>query len=249
MSAAIAYDELISGDLPDLNAVTPVLGVKDGNNEVLGELGVDPDTTDSFIVDLCNGLRLDSIVVTKFPVPANGYQLGFNLYYADSLRHISIEQVHLGVDILPLLNPLWGPGFSLPIENDFIEISLLQTLSRNEYGFDFVVSPASLPPLPQDSDSDGIPDTCDNCLLRANEDQRDTDSDRYGNMCDGDLNNDGSTNTLDLNLYKPAHNSSLGEANYNVDADFNGDDAINTLDLNIYKGLHNRLPGPSCCAP
>ena len=66
-------------------------------------------------------------------------------------------------------------------------------------------------------------------------------------ICDGDLNNDGRTNTLDLNLYKQAHRSVEGGANYNIDADFNGDGRINTLDLNIYKGLHRKLPGPSCC--
>jgi hypothetical protein len=98
-----------------------------------------------------------------------------------------------------------------------------------------------------DSDDDGIPDVDDNCTLIPNPDQRDTDGDGYGNLCDGDLNNDGSTNTLDLNLYKLAHRSSVGDANYDVDADFNGDGTINTLDLNIYKGLHRQPPGPSCC--
>jgi len=96
-------------------------------------------------------------------------------------------------------------------------------------------------------DSDGVPDTNDNCILHTNPDQRDTDGDGYGNLCDGDLNNDGNTNTLDLNLYKQAHRTSLGDANYDVDADFNGDGTINTLDLNIYKGLHRKPPGPSCC--
>jgi len=100
---------------------------------------------------------------------------------------------------------------------------------------------------PPDFDEDSLKDFLDNCTLVANADQRDTDGDGYGNMCDGDLNNDGSTNTLDLNLYKQAHRTSVGGANYNADADFNGDGTINTLDLNIYKGLHRLPPGPSCC--
>jgi len=33
-----------------------------------------------------------------------------------------------------------------------------------------------------------------------NTSQLDTDGDGFGNLCDGDLNNDGNTNTLDLNL-------------------------------------------------
>ena len=114
------------------------------------------------------------------------------------------------------------------------------------------------PAAPVDSDSDGIVDLEDNCIDAPNgplipdaasNSQVDTDGDGYGNMCDGDLNNDGSTNTLDLNLYKLAHRTSPGDTNYNADADFNGDVVINTLDLNIYKGLHRLPPGPSCCAP
>lgn len=96
-----------------------------------------------------------------------------------------------------------------------------------------------------DSDNDGIVDTQDNCSQIANPDQRNTDNDLYGNLCDGDLNNDDKTNTLDLNLYKSAHRSILGDANYSPHADFNGDNKINTLDLNIYKGLHRKPPGPS----
>jgi hypothetical protein len=98
-----------------------------------------------------------------------------------------------------------------------------------------------------DTDGDGVIDDNDNCTLVPNSDQRDTDGDGYGNLCDGDLNNTGTTNTLDLNLYKLAHRTRVGDANYNADADFNGDDRINTLDLNIYKGLHRKPPGPSCC--
>ena len=114
------------------------------------------------------------------------------------------------------------------------------------------------PAAPVDSDSDGIVDLEDNCIEAPNgpvlpdagsNSQLDTDNDGYGNMCDGDLNNDGDTNTLDLNLYKLAHRTSPGDTNYNADADFNGDVVINTLDLNIYKRLHRKPPGPSCCAP
>jgi hypothetical protein len=52
-----------------------------------------------------------------------------------------------------------------------------------------------------DSDGDTLKDFLDNCIEAANADQLDTDGDSYGNLCDGDLNDDGSTNTLDLNLY------------------------------------------------
>ena len=97
--------------------------------------------------------------------------------------------------------------------------------------------------------ADAIAACGDNCIDVPNIDQLDTDGDGYGNVCDGDLNNDGDTNTLDLNLYKLAHRSACGDDNYDPVADFNGDCRINTLDLNIYKGLHRKPPGPSCVAP
>lgn len=58
-----------------------------------------------------------------------------------------------------------------------------------------------------------------------------------------DLNNDGVVNTLDLNLYKQAHRSSVGDVNYNTDADFNNDGVINTLDMDRFKQAY-RTPDP-----
>ena len=101
--------------------------------------------------------------------------------------------------------------------------------------------------LAYDIDGDGVEDHMDNCLEEPNAGQEDSDGDGYGNMCDGDLNDDGSTDTLDLNLYKGMHRSVLGDPNYDPDGDFNGDGFIDTLDLNIYKPLHRLPPGPSCC--
>ena len=128
---------------------------------------------------------------------------------------------------------------SMTLTHTFHPVSILGFI-----GLAFML--ASTQALAVDTDEDDVDDALDNCTLTANTDQRDTDADGYGNLCDGDLNNDGSTNSLDLNIYKLAHRTVAGDANYNVDADFNGDDVINTLDLNIYNGLHRQPPGPSC---
>ena len=98
-----------------------------------------------------------------------------------------------------------------------------------------------------DNDGDGVADGEDNCTVAANPDQRDTDGDGYGQICDGDLNNDGETDPFDLNMYRTSHRTCAGDPNYNVEADFNGDGCINTLDLSILKGLYRKPPGPSCC--
>lgn len=43
----------------------------------------------------------------------------------------------------------------------------------------------------------GVPNPSDNCTLVANASQCDSDSDGYGNHCDGDLNNNTFTNAQD----------------------------------------------------
>jgi hypothetical protein len=107
------------------------------------------------------------------------------------------------------------------------------------------VCPSVADPGQADSDGDGRGDACDKCTLVVNADQRDTNGDGYGNRCDADLNNDANTNTLDLNIFKLAYRTALGDPNYSPDADLNGDATINTLDLNILKALYRLPPGPS----
>src|ERR1700749_2105753 len=48
-----------------------------------------------------------------------------------------------------------------------------------------------------DSDSDGIPDTSDNCISVANASQTDYDNDFVGDACDPDMDNDGWANASD----------------------------------------------------
>jgi hypothetical protein len=96
-----------------------------------------------------------------------------------------------------------------------------------------------------DDDADGIPDASDNCTQVANADQRDTDGDGYGNMCDADLNNDGIVNTSDVVGLKAA----FGSTGPGLDADLNGDEVVDMLDLNIFKTLFGKPPGPSGIAP
>jgi len=95
-----------------------------------------------------------------------------------------------------------------------------------------------VPAYAADGDGDGVDDAIDNCLGKANADQRDTDHDGFGNRCDGDLNNDLDTNSLDLGLFK----QKLGTADPN--ADFNGDGAVNAADTAILQQeLYLKPPG------
>ena len=55
-------------------------------------------------------------------------------------------------------------------------------------------SSASLSVIQPDSDSDGIPDSSDNCIDTQNFDQADQDSDNIGDACDQDIDGDGIDN-------------------------------------------------------
>ncbi|MEM6641004.1 MAG: proprotein convertase P-domain-containing protein [Pseudomonadota bacterium] len=94
-----------------------------------------------------------------------------------------------------------------------------------------------------DTDGDGVADADDNCSAVPNADQRDTNGDGFGNICDADLNNDGVVNFVDLGLLRTSFFSS------NADADFNGDGVVNFVDLGIMRTGFFAPPGPSGTTP
>jgi hypothetical protein len=90
-----------------------------------------------------------------------------------------------------------------------------------------------------DSDGDGVPSGDDNCASVFNPDQRDTNSDGFGNACDPDFNQDNVVNAVDLGLLK----SFFFRAD--DDTDLNGDGVVNAVDLATLKSRFFRPPGPS----
>ena len=90
-----------------------------------------------------------------------------------------------------------------------------------------------------DSDSDGVPDAADNCTEVSNPDQRDTDGDDYGNVCDADLSNDGFVNFVDLAMMKSVFFTP------DPDADLDGSGSVGLTDLGIMKAFFFLPPGPS----
>ncbi len=91
-----------------------------------------------------------------------------------------------------------------------------------------------------DVDSDGKQDVADNCLLKPNADQRDTDGDGFGNLCDPDLNNDFVVDNSDLNLMKAQFLKKIPNSN----SDLDGDGKVNFKDLAILKTFMGKVPGP-----
>jgi glucose/arabinose dehydrogenase len=90
-----------------------------------------------------------------------------------------------------------------------------------------------------DTDGDGVPDQQDNCTLVPNADQRDSNGDFYGNLCDADLNGDRLVNFGDL--------AALRSVFFTDDphADFNGDGRVNFADVGVLKSQFFGPPGPS----
>ncbi|MEM7083261.1 MAG: thrombospondin type 3 repeat-containing protein [Pseudomonadota bacterium] len=91
-----------------------------------------------------------------------------------------------------------------------------------------------------DTDGDGVSDDVDNCSLVSNPDQRDTNGDGFGNICDPDLDNNGVVNFLDVNAWTPTFNTSCGD----VDEDFNGDGVCNFADYVLFSQFFLQPPGP-----
>jgi hypothetical protein len=105
---------------------------------------------------------------------------------------------------------------------------------RNDAGESYVVFGPD-----GDFDDDAIPDNDDNCQLLANADQRDTDADGFGNVCDPDLTQDGIVNFSDLGELKALFFSA------DADADFDGNGNVDFEDLGVMKSFFFLTPGPS----
>jgi endoglucanase len=89
----------------------------------------------------------------------------------------------------------------------------------------------------QDVDRDGVSDNVDNCINVANADQRDSNNDGFGNVCDADLDDSGFVNFADLALFKSAFGSN------DADADFDGNGFVNFADLAMFKSMFGQPPG------
>jgi len=95
-----------------------------------------------------------------------------------------------------------------------------------------------------DTDGDGVVDALDNCRLLSNATQVDSNGDGYGNRCDGDLNNNGTTNAQDTTLYRQQLGQPSVAPNYNA-ADINANGAVNAADTTLFRARLSAPPGPS----
>ncbi len=95
-----------------------------------------------------------------------------------------------------------------------------------------------------DSDDDTIPDNLDNCTTIANPAQSDTDSDKIGNACDPDFNQNGIVDQFDFSQLKACFGSTECPLE-----DLNGNGVVDQFDFSQLKGMFGQAPGPSALAP
>ncbi|MDJ0867077.1 MAG: thrombospondin type 3 repeat-containing protein [Myxococcota bacterium] len=96
-----------------------------------------------------------------------------------------------------------------------------------------------------DADQDGVRDQDDNCLVTANADQIDTDSDGYGNACDPDYNNDRAVGIPDFNVVRAQFGLTDADPGFDPAVDHNGDGAVGLADFNVFRSYFGLMPGPS----
>jgi len=103
-----------------------------------------------------------------------------------------------------------------------------------------------------DGDGDGVEDFFDNCYLApdTNADQKDTDHDGCGNVCDFDTNNDGAVTPTDFTAFKASYlkgdNGPLpDDVGYDPDFDSDCNGVISPTDFTAFKANYLLPTGPS----
>jgi hypothetical protein len=127
-------------------------------------------------------------------------------------------------------------------------VQVKRAATQATFDWDYGAAWQITPQLQTDTDGDGIADSVDNCAQVANASQCDSDGDGYGNRCDGDMNNSGSTNAQDTTMYRQQLGQPSVGPGYN-EADLNCSGAVNAQDTVIFRTLLGYPPGPSGLAP
>jgi uncharacterized protein (TIGR03790 family) len=91
-----------------------------------------------------------------------------------------------------------------------------------------------------DGDGDGTPDRRDDCREQPNADQRDGDRDGFGDLCDGDFDQDGVVATSDVIRFERAARTGARLPG----ADLDGDGAVDDRDRSLLHVWIGHTPGP-----
>jgi hypothetical protein len=96
-----------------------------------------------------------------------------------------------------------------------------------------------------DSDGDGLANHEDNCVEHPNPDQRDSDDDGFGNVCDGDFDQDGVVGVADWLILSQVFGATEADGRYRGEVDMDGNGGIGGSDYMLFGSGWGGSPGPS----
>jgi hypothetical protein len=105
--------------------------------------------------------------------------------------------------------------------------------------------PGREPCTTSDIDGDGVCDAEDRCLVVADWDQEDADSDGIGDACDADFSNDGVVGAPDYLLLLAAFGAQEGDPRFDYALDMGGDGVIGVAEYLLLAQTFGGQPGPS----
>lgn len=186
-----AYDIRMRADYGDADTYTEMLtGLVDRKApQVFGQ----PSPTD-------NELNTGDLIAIDFDEPINCLDFEQNQVVLKNKNSGEVIPTQTGcADKRLIIKPLWNPE-DYKGETFVVELFSVTDLSENTTAevitWEFQVGSTNGSPI-LDTDNDGIPDEQDNCPLSANPDQQDTDGDGIGDSCDSDIDGDDIPNVED----------------------------------------------------
>ena len=145
----------------------------------------------------------------------------------------------------------------LDINNDQLEARFVDSTGAELDNFTIIKSNCTTTPGSIDTDSDGVVDSCDNCILAPNgplipdaggNSQLDTDGDGYGNLCDCDFTGEGFCGGPDFTVFIGCFNQ-VAATPQCMATDMNGDGFVGGPDFTLFIGGFNDSVGPSGLVP
>jgi hypothetical protein len=214
----------------DLGVVPATAGTLNSTSSILTGGAMDP----GFILDYFNTDRSQTVLQTE--------------QTANTLIGVAVALDEGGNFVDVQFGPLSISGnYHLRTDSDAIDAGVNSTIPElaNDIDGEARVTPFDIGAdelvvaVTPDTDGDGVVDTQDNCTLVPNPDQRDTDADGYGNICDADLDNSGLVGFSDFILFRTVYGSA------DPDADFDNTGLVGFSDFIIFRTMYGSAPGPS----
>lgn len=186
------------------------------------------DLNESLYVSLVWNLLIDTGLNNQFNGTATLFDLNLELYDITTIQTLVASSSSVNQNN----ENIWA---HLQANRDYL-LKVVTTSNQAAFNHDYGLAWRRA----LDADHDGIGNQFDNCILIANSDQRNSDSDSFGNRCDADFNNNGVVDPFDLSLLKSRFGSTTSP-----DQDLNGNGVVDPFDFSLLKSMFGSAPGPS----